>query len=75
MAAKHPNNLHVLKLVSGDKPGNLAAVEEIRKKAGKLDVVIANAGIGQAPFGMTDDGIERHFEVSSRELDVAVTRE
>ncbi len=30
----------------------------------RLDILVANAGIGQAPFGMTDDGIERHFEVS-----------
>lgn len=30
----------------------------------RLDILIANAGIGQAPFGMTDDGLERHFEVS-----------
>lgn len=30
----------------------------------RLDILIANAGIGQAPFGITDDGLERHFEVS-----------
>ncbi|KAI0643726.1 NAD-P-binding protein [Trametes meyenii] len=31
----------------------------------RLDILIANAGIGQAPFGMTDDGLERHFEVNN----------
>ena len=30
----------------------------------RLDIFIANAGIGQAPYGLTDDGIERHFELS-----------
>ena len=30
----------------------------------RLDILIANAGIGQAPYGLTEDGIERHFEVS-----------
>ncbi|KAL1669403.1 hypothetical protein GGF50DRAFT_123245 [Schizophyllum commune] len=67
LAAKHPNNLHVLKLVSGDKPGNLAAVEEIRKKAGKLDVVIANAGIGDffaSTLEMKPEEMTRHFDVN-----------
>ena len=58
--------------------GHLKKVDSWSKKfaeqVDRLDILIANAGIGQAPFGMTDDGIERHFEVRSRGLDIAVTR-
>lgn len=47
--------------------GNLKAVDTLAKKlAGeleRLDIFVANAGIGQAPYGITDDGLERHFEV------------
>ncbi|KAI0721936.1 NAD(P)-binding protein [Cerioporus squamosus] len=31
----------------------------------RLDILIANAGIGQAPWGLTEDGLERHFEVNN----------
>ncbi|KAL1741174.1 hypothetical protein HDZ31DRAFT_84995 [Schizophyllum fasciatum] len=67
LAAKHPNNLHVLQLVNGDKPGNLAAVEQIRQKAGRLDVVIANAGIGDyfaSTLEMKPEEMTRHFDVN-----------
>ncbi|KAH9894194.1 NAD-P-binding protein [Cubamyces lactineus] len=40
----------------------------------RLDILIANAGIGQAPFGMTDDGLERHFEVNNLAHFVIVLR-
>jgi short-subunit dehydrogenase len=43
LAAKHPN-VHPIKLTSGDEADNAAAVAEIQKTAGQLDVVIANAG-------------------------------
>ncbi|KAJ7878965.1 hypothetical protein B0H14DRAFT_1620955, partial [Mycena olivaceomarginata] len=42
LAAKHPN-VHPIKLNSGDEADNAAAVAEIQKTAGQLDVVIANA--------------------------------
>lgn len=49
---------------------NLKDVDKLAKQlAGeldKLDIFIANAGIGQAPYGLTSDGLERHFEVSSQ---------
>ena len=49
--------------------GNLREVDALAKKlAGeleRLDIFIANAGIGQAPYGLTSDGLERHFEVRS----------
>ena len=48
--------------------GDLKKVDELAQKLSKeldrLDIFIANAGIGQAPYGLTEDGIERHFEVS-----------
>jgi norsolorinic acid ketoreductase len=36
--------VHPIKLNSGDEADNAAAVAEIQKTAGQLDVVIANAG-------------------------------
>lgn len=51
----------------GVELGDLNAVDAVAKKlAGeleRLDIFIANAGIGQAPYGLTSDGLERHFEV------------
>ncbi|KAJ7851648.1 NAD(P)-binding protein [Mycena olivaceomarginata] len=44
LAAKH-SNVHPIKLTSGDEADNAAAVAEIQKIAGRIDVVIANAGI------------------------------
>ncbi len=50
--------------------GNLKKVDSWVKKFAqqekRLDILIANAGIGQAPWGLTDDGLERHFEVCTR---------
>jgi NAD(P)-dependent dehydrogenase (short-subunit alcohol dehydrogenase family) len=37
-------NVHILELVSCDEAGNRAAVDEIKRIAGALHVVIANAG-------------------------------
>ena len=47
--------------------GSLKDVDRVAKKLAqeldKVDIIICNAGIGQAPFEVTQDGIERHFEV------------
>lgn len=45
LADAHPGRVHVLQVISADRANNNAAVEEIRKLAGRLDVIIANAGI------------------------------
>jgi NAD(P)-dependent dehydrogenase (short-subunit alcohol dehydrogenase family) len=45
LAAAHPGKLHVVELASADEAGNRAAVAEIERVAGRLDVVIANAGM------------------------------
>jgi NAD(P)-dependent dehydrogenase (short-subunit alcohol dehydrogenase family) len=44
LEAAHPGKLHVVKLASADEAGNRAAVAQIERVAGRLDVVIANAG-------------------------------
>lgn len=44
LVQKHPGKFHVVKVVSSDKAGNEAAVAEVKKIAGRLDVVIANVG-------------------------------
>ncbi|KAJ7449556.1 hypothetical protein FB451DRAFT_1287281 [Mycena latifolia] len=46
LSAKHPN-VHPVKLTSGDKADNEAAIAEIQKTAGQLDVIIANVGISK----------------------------
>ena len=38
--------------------------KQFAREQSQLDILIANAGIGQAPYGLTGDGIERHFEAS-----------
>jgi NAD(P)-dependent dehydrogenase (short-subunit alcohol dehydrogenase family) len=42
--ARQQKNVHILKLTSCDKADNQAAAAEIKKVAGVLHVVIANAG-------------------------------
>lgn len=44
LAARHPGRVHVVRVTACDEAGNRAAVAEVRSKAGRLDVVIANAG-------------------------------
>lgn len=39
-----PGKVHIIKLTSCDRYDNEAAVAEVKRIAGRLDVVIANAG-------------------------------
>ncbi|KAH9921486.1 NAD(P)-binding protein [Epithele typhae] len=48
--------------------------KKFARQEGRLDILIANAGIGQAPYGLTEDGIERHFEVNNLSHWVMVLR-
>ena len=57
----HGLNLGDLKKVDG-------MAQKLSKELERLDIFIANAGIGQAPYGLTDDGLERHFEVCMLEM-------
>ncbi|KAJ7101462.1 hypothetical protein B0H15DRAFT_796251 [Mycena belliarum] len=67
LAAKYPN-VHPVKLTAGDKADNEAAIAEIKKTAGHLDVLIANAGIGTyfGPLATTPISEMRdHWEVNT----------
>lgn len=47
LSSKHPGKVHIVKLVSCDVANNAAVADEIKAKAGRIDVVIANAGESQ----------------------------
>ncbi|KAJ7626905.1 hypothetical protein FB45DRAFT_749694 [Roridomyces roridus] len=67
LAASHPN-VYPVKFVAGDKASNQAAIAEIQKSAGQLDVVIANAGISNyfGPVGTTPvSQFKDHWEVNT----------
>jgi short-subunit dehydrogenase involved in D-alanine esterification of teichoic acids len=44
LAKESSGKLYIVKLISADEVSNTAAIEEIKAKTGRLDVVIANAG-------------------------------
>ncbi|KAI5892860.1 NAD(P)-binding protein [Schizophyllum commune H4-8] len=68
LATAHPGRIHILKVVSADRVNNDAAVEEIRRAAGRLDVVIANAGISDcfvSALEVPTEEMIRHVEVNT----------
>ncbi|RPD61994.1 NAD(P)-binding protein [Lentinus tigrinus ALCF2SS1-6] len=58
--------------------GNLKQVDAYAKRVAqeqdRLDILLLNAAIGQAPFGLTADGLERHFKVNNLAHYVIVLR-
>jgi len=67
LTSQHPGKFPVLTLVSGDEVGNRAAVAEIKRIVGRLDVVIANAGICSliAPaMETTPEVMREHYDVN-----------
>ncbi|KZO92377.1 NAD(P)-binding protein [Calocera viscosa TUFC12733] len=67
LEAKYTGKLHTVKLTSGDKADNDAAVAKIKEIAGHLDVVIANAGISNSFTHTADiplEEVREHFEVN-----------
>ncbi|TRM70530.1 hypothetical protein BD626DRAFT_30124 [Schizophyllum amplum] len=67
LAEAHPGKLHVVALTSADRGNNDAAIAEVKRVAGRLDVVIANAGICDTYVGGLDVSpadMTRHFEVN-----------
>ncbi|KZO92375.1 NAD(P)-binding protein [Calocera viscosa TUFC12733] len=42
---EHPDKVYIVKLTSADKAENEAAIAKVKEIAGRLDVVIANAGL------------------------------
>ncbi|KAL1756796.1 hypothetical protein FB107DRAFT_289842 [Schizophyllum commune] len=68
LAKLHPARFHVVKVTSADKEDNIAAVEEVKRVAGRLDVVIANAGIGDTlgtALEVNPEDMVRHLEVNT----------
>ncbi|KAF7973430.1 hypothetical protein HWV62_15114 [Athelia sp. TMB] len=67
LARAFPGKVHPVKLISCDQQTHVAAVNEIRDVAGRLDVVIANAGICDAYgsiFETTPDELRTHFDIN-----------
>ncbi|KAJ7124007.1 aflatoxin biosynthesis ketoreductase-like protein nor-1 [Mycena crocata] len=67
LSAKYPS-VHPIKFTSGDEADNKAAIAEIQKTAGQLDVVIANAGIAKyvGPLATTPlSEFRDHWEVNT----------
>jgi len=59
--------VHVVKLTSGDVADNEAALETVKRIAGRLDVVIANAGIQTSYTGLFDTPVadmRSHWDVN-----------
>ncbi|KZO92372.1 NAD(P)-binding protein [Calocera viscosa TUFC12733] len=67
LRSKYPGKLHLVKLISADRSDNVAAIEEIKRVAGKLDVIIANAGIAKffgSVLSTPLDEMREHYEVN-----------
>ncbi|KAI4518564.1 hypothetical protein EV121DRAFT_283002 [Schizophyllum commune] len=67
----YPGRVHVVKLVSANRADNDAAVEEIKRTVGRLNVVIANAGISDCfkdALAISPDEMTRHFEATTYPL-------
>ncbi|KAL1738070.1 hypothetical protein HDZ31DRAFT_51536, partial [Schizophyllum fasciatum] len=68
LQAQHPDRVHIVKVISADRASNAAAVDEIKRVAGRLDVVIANAGIGDCFKGalqIPPEELVRHLQVNT----------
>ncbi|KAJ7635093.1 hypothetical protein FB45DRAFT_480702 [Roridomyces roridus] len=67
LASKHPN-VHPVRLSLGNEEENRAAIAEIKRSVGQLDVVIANAGIGNyfGPLATTPlSEFKNHWETNT----------
>lgn len=63
----HPGKVYLVKLVSADETGNRAAIQQIKEKVGRLDVVIANAGISKFYGSALETPVQEmhdHYEVN-----------
>ncbi|KAI5892431.1 NAD(P)-binding protein [Schizophyllum commune H4-8] len=68
LAKAHPNRVHVLKIISADRESNKAAIEEVKRVAGRLDIVIANAGINNSYDPALEVSVKEmveHFEINT----------
>ncbi|KZT54361.1 NAD(P)-binding protein [Calocera cornea HHB12733] len=65
---QHPGKVYLVKLTSADESDNEAAVAKIKETAGRLDVVIANAGHSDNYVPAAEvpiEGMRKHFEVNA----------
>ncbi|KII87099.1 hypothetical protein PLICRDRAFT_176889 [Plicaturopsis crispa FD-325 SS-3] len=68
LAKQYPGKIHLIKLVSASKEDSEAAATLVRKVAGHIDVLIANAGIADTwahAHEVPTDEVERHFKVNA----------
>ena len=66
LAKAHSERVYVLKVISADRENNKAAIEEVKRVAGRLDIVIANAGINNSyepALEVPMKEMVEHFEV------------
>jgi len=67
LEAKYHGKVHTVKLTSANRTDNDAAIAEIKRVAGKLDVIIANAGIAKfwgTILNTPEDEMREHYEVN-----------
>ncbi|EJU05882.1 NADP-binding protein [Dacryopinax primogenitus] len=67
LQSKFPGRVHLVKLTSANKEDNEEGVAKVKEIAGRLDVVIANAGISNAFYSSLDvplDAMQEHFIVN-----------
>ncbi|KAL1664720.1 hypothetical protein GGF50DRAFT_54207 [Schizophyllum commune] len=67
LAKAHPGRFHIIKVISADKDNNVEAAKEIKRVAGRLDVVIANAAISESLASALEVPAEemvKHFDVN-----------
>ncbi|EJU05886.1 NADP-binding protein [Dacryopinax primogenitus] len=67
LATKYPEKVHLVELTSADEENNAAAIAKVKEVAGKLDVVISNAGISGALCATAEvplEGMREHFEIN-----------
>ena len=50
LAQKYPGRIAIVKCVSADVEGNAALAKEIEERHGRVDTVIANAGMYPVPI-------------------------
>ncbi|EIN06082.1 NAD(P)-binding protein [Punctularia strigosozonata HHB-11173 SS5] len=67
LAAERPGKLYIVKLVSSDLKGNEEAISFVKEKAGRLDVVIANAGVNLSvgpAYQSSEEDLRKTFDVN-----------
>jgi NAD(P)-dependent dehydrogenase (short-subunit alcohol dehydrogenase family) len=67
VAARYPEKVKIVTLLSGDTANNEMVVAEIKRLAGRLDIVIANAALGVvtgSAFATSPRSMADHYDVN-----------